>query len=659
MGMSLVVCLNGEDAFAQRQPISVEEIRAAHQQEIELKGKALQQRWLRKSAQAVSAAQDEYDVTYYRLQLNIDPAAEQIFGSVEMSAQAKVNGFQSVELDLTSNMIVNGVGGAAANFSRSGDKLILQLSQPRQSGEAFTVRVNYRGQPQTAGFGAFGFSRHGEQPIIWTLSEPYFARSWWPCKDVPNDKADSVDVIVTVPENLIVASNGVLRSVVSDDELNTRTFHWHERYPITTYLVSLAITNYATYSEWFHYAPDDSMEVRYYIYPEFLASAQGTLTETIEMLSYFHEIFGPYPFLSEKYGIAQFPWGGGMEHQTMTSQGSFGLSLTVHELAHQWWGDKITNATWGDIWLNEGFASYAEALYFEHTRGTNVYHDYMAAMDWNHPYPIFVDDTTSVWRIFDWTVYHKGAWFLHMLRHVVGDETFFDILLAYSHDPRFAYGNATTAGFQSVCEAVAGRDLDWFFQPWMYQKGRPIYRAIWRARSGDSGPILHVTIEQKQSVLFPMPVDLTIETTAGDTLVTVFNDAFQQTFEIPLSAPPTNIFLDQDGWILKTIDEIISDTTEQPPLPAQFALHPNFPNPFNGETVIPFSLPAPEKVILRVYNLRGQEIRTLLQQGFPAGVHRASWDARDGRGEPAASGVYICEMRAGAFIQQRKMLLLR
>jgi hypothetical protein len=343
----------------------------------------------------------------------------------------------------------------------------------------------------------------------------------------------------------------------------------------------------------------------------------------------------------------------------MTSQGSFGLTLTVHELAHQWWGDKITNATWGDIWLNEGFASYAEALYFEHTRGTDFYHDYMAAMDWDHPYPIFVDDTTSVWRIFDGTVYDKGAWFLHMLRHVVGDETFFDILLAYSHDPRFAYGNATTAGFQSVCEAVAGRDLNWFFQPWIYQKGRPIYRAIWRASSGDSGPILHVTIEQKQPALFPMPIDLTIETTGGDTLVTVFNDAARQTFDIPLSAPPTNIFLDQGGWILKTIDEIISDTTEPPPLPAQFALHPNFPNPFNGETVIPFSLPAPERVTIRVYNLRGQEIRTLLQQDFPAGVHRASWDARDGRGEPAASGVYICEMRAGAFIQQRQMLLLR
>lgn len=644
-------------SFAQRQPITREEVRQSREQEIELKRRALQQAWLFKSTE-VSAAQGDFDATYYKLNLHIDPVAEQLAGTVEMTGVAKTAGFQSVELDLISNMLVDGVGGDASSYTRSGNKLYLQLSQPRSPGGSFTVSVQYHGHPEGGGFGAFGFNQHDSAHIIWTLSEPYFARTWWPCKDQPNDKADSVDVIVTVPQDLILASNGILVSNIDNGD-GTRTFHWSERYPITTYLVSLAITNYEIFSQWFHYSPTDSMEVRYYVYPEFLETARNQLTETIDMLTLFHDIFGPYPFLSEKYGIAQFPWSGGMEHQTMTSQGGFGNVLTVHELAHQWWGDKITNSTWGDIWLNEGFASYAEALYFEHTRGRDYYHDYMSFMDWPHPYPIFVDDTTSVGRIFHGTVYDKGAWFLHMLRHVVGDETFFEILLAYSHDPRFEYRNATTAGFQSVCESVAGRDLDWFFQPWIYEAGRPVYRAVWRKGGEKDAPILQLTLEQQQSTLFPMPIDVTIQSASGDTVVTVFNDAAVQTFEIPVSGEPTNIILDKDGWILKTIDSIISSGEGSSPLPTEFALHPNFPNPFNAGTTITFSLPQRSEVVIRIYTLTGREVRTLVQQSYSAGTHPVSWNGLDDGGEPVASGLYFCQLKAGPFSQSRKMLLIK
>jgi len=681
----MVLGATANTAFPQRHQVTKDELRQTREQEIEIKRRVLQQSRLLKSVE-MSAVQGDYDATYYKLNLNIDSDAEQLSGTVEMTAVAKTTGFQSVELDLMSNMIVDVVGGAASSYTRSGNKLTLQLSQPHQPGVSFTVSIQYHGRPQSGGFGAFGFNQHNGEPIIWTLSEPYFARSWWPCKDQPNDKADSVDVIVTVPQNLTLASNGRLLSNVNNGD-GTRTFHWSERYPITTYLVSLAITNYEIFSQWFHpstslrmkrialhgersrtmndydepffsQAASDSMEVRYYVYPEFLENARSQLTETIDMLTLFHEIFGPYPFLSEKYGIAQFPWPGGMEHQTITSQGGFGVELTVHELAHQWWGDKITNASWGDIWLNEGFASYAEALYFEHTRGRDYYHNYMSFMDWNHPYPIFVDDTTSVWRIFHRTVYDKGAWFLHMLRHVVGDETFFDILLAYSHDPRFEYRNATTAGFQSVCESVAGKDLDWFFQPWIYEAGRPIYRAVWRF-SNTAGPILHLTIQQLQTTLFPMPIDITVEFAGGDTVVSVFNDDALQTFDIPVSDEPTNIILDKDGWILKTIDSVISSEDSSSPLPSQFALHPNYPNPFNAGTSISFSLPQRSEVLIRIYTLTGREVRTLVQQSYTAGTHRVSWNGLDDAGEPAASGLYFYQMRAGDFTQSRKMLLIR
>ncbi|MFQ5823278.1 MAG: M1 family aminopeptidase [bacterium] len=655
---SMIVLLVGV-SFSQEIPVSRDELQTIQEWEIETKQKQFEHHRLMKPF-TISAAQNNFDVSYYKLNLNIDPINEQISGILEMRAMAKTNNFQTVELDFYSNMTVDSVSGDAASFNHNADILQIQLIQPRQSGDFMAVQVAYHGQPTRGGFGSFGFNNRNSIPLIWTLSEPYFARAWWPCKDTPNDKADSVDIIITVPENLIVASNGILISDLYNED-STRTFHWHESYPITTYLVSLAITNYATYSDWFHYAPNDSMEVKYYIYPEALNAAQEQLTETLDMLSYFHEIFGPYPFLSEKYGIAQFPIGGGMEHQTITSQSGFDTRLTVHELAHQWWGDKITNANWHEIWLNEGFASYSEALYFEHTTGKEFYHTYMSWKDRDFPYAIYVDDTTSVGRIFHITVYYKGAWFLHMMRHVLGDSTFFDILLAYSQDPRFAYGNATTAGFQDVCELVSGKNLDWFFQPWIYEIGRPVYRVEWNREGSAGSSILYLRIEQMQypqQALFPMPIDITVETVKGDTLVKVFNDEAVQVFTIPLKASPTGIVLDKEGWILKKVDSVIF-TDKLPHIPSQFSLRQNYPNPFNRETVIEFSLPQRERIEITIYNIHGQKVRRLISQPYEAGTYKVTWNGKDENGNLTASGLFIYQMRAGNFKQQKKLLFIK
>lgn len=646
-------------SLAQVREISRDEFRKIRQQQMQTKQTQLERLRLLKSA-ATASAQDDYDVGYYKLDLRIDPAAKQVSGTVEVRARARTNDFATVELDFDSNMTVDDVTGAVAAFTHLGNVLQIELSQALQNGEEFSFQVAYHGQPESGGFGAFGFNTHAGSPIVWSLSEPYFARSWWPCKDTPDDKADSVDVVATVPKGLIVASNGVLRNRTDNGD-GTLTFHWHEGHPITTYLVSLAITNYATYSEWFHYATTDSMEVQYYIYPEKLADAQSQLTQTLTMLTYFSKIFGPYPFLDEKYGIAQFPWGGGMEHQTITSQGGFGTTLTVHELAHQWWGDKITNATWTDIWLNEGFASYSEALYYEHTRGEDYYHTYMGYMDWGFPFAIFVDDTSSVSRIFHGTVYDKGAWLLHMLRHVVGDSTFFDILLAYSSDPRFAYGNATTAGFQSVCEAVSGRDLDWFFQPWIYEVGRPVYRVDWNADNADGSYVLNLSIQQTQvpqQALFPMPIDLHISTVSGDTLITVFNDAAVQNFSLKLANQPTGLQIDPGDWILKKIDSVTS-VLESRQIPSEFSLQQNYPNPFNSTTKIDFRVSAGSEVEIAVYNLQGQLVRVLTHKNYEPGEYQVSWDGSDAKGMLAATGVYVYQMRAGDFVQQRKLILLK
>jgi len=642
-------------AFSQERLPTREELLELRRSEISAKRTGLERRRLMEPRVGLTA-QERFDVTYYRLNLDIEPSDSTISGLVEMKAIATVNDLDTVVLDLFANMSVDSVGGDASGYARSWNRLQVELAQPVQKDTLFTVQVAYHGQPDRYGLGGpFAFDYHGDDPIIWTLSEPYGARAWWPCKDTPADKADSVDMIVTVPSGLIAASNGTLLDTTDNGD-GTTTFHWHEDYPITTYLVSLAITNYATWSEWFRYAPDDSMEVRYYVYPEDSTRARSELTQTIDMLAYFHDIFGPYPFLTEKYGIAQFAWGGGMEHQTITSQGSFGTVLTVHELAHQWWGDKITCASWHEIWLNEGFASYAEALYFEHTMGWDSLKSYMEIMDRDYPYPIYVDDTTSVGRIFHITVYDKGGWFLHMLRHIVGDSTFFDILLDYSDDHRFAYGNATTAGFQSVCDSVADRDLDWFFQPWIYEVGRPEYRVEWSAGDSAGTPVLNLLIEQTQvpeQALFPMPIDITIVTGQGDTAVTVFNDSALQVFRIPLAAAPTGIVIDGDGWILKRIVSL-SAVDEVGASPTEFALGQNYPNPFNAGTTIRYELPRGDHVLLTVYNLRGQEVASLVDRWHPAGVYSVTFD---GRG--LGSGLYFYRIETTMYSKTKKMILLK
>ena len=387
------------------------------------------------------------------------------------------------------------------------------------------------------------------------------------------------------------------------------------------------------------------------------------------MLTYFHEVFGPYPFITEKYGIAQFPLGGGMEHQTVTSQGSFSEWLTVHELAHMWWGDKITNARWGDIWLNEGFASYAEALYAEHMYGEDYFRGYMQFMDRDYAYPIFVEDTTDRRRLFNITVYDKAAWFLHMLRGVVGDPTFFDILLEYSDDPRFAYGNATTAGFQDVCETVADQDLDWLFEPWIYHAGRPRYQVGWSSTESAGGHEITLQIHQTQvpiETLFPMPIDITVYTDMGDTVITIFNDLAEQHFTFMVDDRPVNIVLDEEGWILK---QIVTNTAGGLIPPIEFALEQNYPNPFRPALTparINYYLPMAANVSLRIYDLLGREIASLVHGPKPMGIYNAIWYGVNHSGEPVPNGIYFyhLELRdpsigGSIYSRTRKMILIR
>jgi aminopeptidase N len=524
----------------------------------EAKAKALSQ--LRKAVPSELAAnQGDFDALYYGLDLNIDTTNQIIYGAVKMLAKSKVPGLSTVALDLYDNMVVDSIKAGSTNlsFTRSSNVINITLDKTYAQDEDFLFTVYYHGHPVEGGFQAFAFDYHGspEVPIISSLSEPYFARTWWPCKDHPSDKADSADINITCPSNLIDASNGVLRTVTDNGD-GTKTYKWHESYPITTYLISVAMTNYTIFSDYYHYSPTDSMEVRYFVYPEYYSEAVSGYAITVGAIDFYAQTFGEYPFIQEKYGIAHFPWGGGMEHQTCTSLLYYWYDpyVIVHELSHQWWGDYITCGDWHNIWLNEGFATYCEALYFEHIYGTSYYHTYMGYLDYTGGGTIWVQDTTNVNEIFSNREYDKAGWVLHMLRHVVGDSAFFRSLRAYYSDPRYAYGTALTADFQEVCDSVSGMDLSWFFQEWIYGTYRPNYQVSWMYENLGGTYRVYLHLDQIQTtppLVFTMPVDVTISTASGDTTVVVFNNQRNQDFQIDLHSQPTALVLDKDKWILK------------------------------------------------------------------------------------------------------------
>ena len=526
------------------------------------KSKAERYARIQQNTAAQTANQSDYDAIYYLLDLDIDPTGLTVSGSVEMKLEVLSATLTEVELDLLNNMVVSQAwsGGLAAAHTHVSDLLTVTLDQTYTTGQIVTVKVDYSGTPSPS-YGSFGFSSHAGDPMIWSLSEPFGARSWWPCKDIPSDKADSVDVKITVPDTLVVASNGTL--VSATDLGATKQYWWQERYPITTYLVSIAIHPYTEFSHWYHYSPTDSMEVQYYVYADHYAAVQTNYAKTVPMIELFAGLFGEYPFLNEKYGHAEFVWGGGMEHQTISSMGGWGEYLIAHELAHMWWGDMITCDDFGHIWLNEGFATYSEALWSEDTYGVASYHSDMAGAKYLGPGTIFVEDTSNFGSIFSSNLsYNKASWVLHMLRHVVGDTTFFDILQAYYSDSRFQYATATTEGFQDVCETVSGMDLDFFFEQWIYQEYYPMYSYEWSAV--ENGGMFDITLDidqQQTNHIFKMPIDITVETLSGETTLVVWDSLATQTFALSVVGEPTALHLDKDEWILRTVEEQLANAT--------------------------------------------------------------------------------------------------
>lgn len=603
------------------------------------------------------------DIRYYKLDLSLTFSPQNLIGAVTVNLKP-VFPLSQFFLDLQDKLTVDSItiNGIANQFAHTNNRLVVTLPRVYNSGELISTLIYYHGIPGSSGFGSFTFGYHDSEPVIYTLSEPYGASDWFPCKDTPADKADSSDQWITCTSDLYAVSNGKLMSITNNGN-GTTTYKWKNSYPIAQYLLSLAITNYTIYTNYYKYSPVDSMPVVHHVYPETFSLAKDVLDKTPLMIQIFSDRFGPYPFLKEKYGHAQFGWPGGMEHQTCSSMGSFSEDIVSHELSHQWFGDKITPKDWHHIWLNEGFATYSTGLYYEAVYGPSVLKSYMDTqmqIALSAVGSIYVQDITSVDEIFSSArSYSKGSVVLHMLRGIVGDTVFFKILKSYIADPALAYNVAVTEDFQRNAEKVSGLDLGYFFNEWIYGVNYPQYGLTWKY-SPASANLYNVTLNLSQQnnpnpSFFTMPVKIKISTAVSDTFFAVLNNQQTQQFTFTVLGRPTGLILDPDNIVLKTINIIdIPDELK----PASFQLKQNYPNPFNPETNIEFSITSRSVVTIKVFNEIGEEIAQIMNEEKLPGTYTVQFSSTQGN-KSLPSGIYIYQIKAGTYTASKKMMILK
>lgn len=519
----LLFCLSIYVAFAQKREITSQSIAKA-----EMKSAA------KTMNLQINANTQNYDITYHKLEFTINPNAKFITGKVTTTYTALSN-MNTITFDFANELTASSVKMGTTSLTyveNTNNELVITLPATQAAGTSATVEISYSGVPPNNGFFSFVQSQHNGTPIIWTLSEPFGARDWWPCKQDLNDKIDSIDVYITAPSQYTSVSNGIQTTapVISG---GNKTTHFHHGYPIPAYLIAIACTNYSVYTQTGGTAPNQYPIINY-IYPENLATVQPQLDETPAILDLYESLFEIYPFHNEKYGHAQFGWGGGMEHTTVSFMVNFSRQLIAHELAHQWFGDKVTCGSWKDVWLNEGFATYLAALVIENFDGLDSFIFEKANMIDNITSTtggaVYLTDTqaTNVNRIFsDQFSYNKGAMVLEMLRFKLGDALFFQGVKNYLADPNLAYKYAVTTDLKGHLEAVYGQSLTEFFNDWIYNQGYPTYTITaqnWGA--GQAKFVVNQTQSHPSVTYFEMPVPVRVYSANGDTADLVLNNTF-------------------------------------------------------------------------------------------------------------------------------------
>jgi len=519
------------------------------------------------------AQSEKYDVNFYSLDVAMTNLVTDISGTAEIHGTA-TEVLDSVLFELFSTHTISDLrlNGVSTPYTRINSAITVPVNLT--NGQAFEIAIDYNGTPPTGATNPLGGSgmtndsspSWGNQ-VTWSLSEPFSAYEWWPCKQSLSDKADSCSIKVTVPNACKAGSNGTLENVV-DLGNGTSRYEWMHRYPIDYYLISVAVAQYVEYNVFANPVGSATpVLIQNYIYdnPATLPNFQADIDETVDFIELFADLYGPYPFQDEKYGHCMAPLSGGMEHQTMTTQGWFAKGLTSHELGHQWWGDNVTCSSWADIWVNEGFASYSEYLMLENlypgeiTGHMNDIHDNVMSQNGGS---VWCLDSLNEGRIFSGRLtYDKGAAIIHTYRFLMNDDVaFFQALKNIQTD--FTGDVASGLDIRDYFQTASGVDLTEAFNEWYFGEGYPTYSARWNTQGTD---LLMEIIHTTSSVTPLFTNDLEVTLARGiqpDTTIRISINANLNQYIIPNMGDVSQLqSIDPNNWIINKIGSIQNDDT--------------------------------------------------------------------------------------------------
>jgi len=516
------------------------------------------------------AKTEKYDVHFYGLDLNMTNTTTTLSGNVEMKATT-LQALDTVLFELFSTLTISSIqlNGNVVPFTRSNSAVKIAVNFP--AGTTFTVKTFYNGTPPTAQTNPLGGSgmTNANSPtwgneVVWSLSEPFSAYEWFPCKQSLTDKVDSCDVKITVPNSCKAGSNGILTQVVNLGNGNSR-YEWKHRHPIDYYLISVSVAQYIEYNIYANPvgAPAPIL-IQNFIYnnPQTLINFQPEIDETATIMELFYDLFGPYPFEDEKYGHCMAPLGGGMEHQTMTTQGTFNTGLTCHELAHQWWGNYVTCASWCDIWVNEGFASYGEQITLENLypgqevqNMAGVHNNVMSQPGGS----TWVLDSLNEAQIFSGRLtYDKGAAIVHTIRYITNNDSLFFATLRNFLASK-AYSTAYGIDVRDAFAQATGYNFTPFFEQWYFGQGFPTYSVEWKQAGNNAYvKINHTSSMPNITPTFTNPIDLKFTRPGlSDTTIRFDITANSNTFLIPgIGTINNGIAIDPQNWVVNQAGSI-------------------------------------------------------------------------------------------------------
>lgn len=501
------------------------------------------------------------DAVHYTFRITVDDDSDEIQGEATADLRFLEDGLQAFELDLASpadgkGMTVTGVtgGDGALAFAHRDDRLRIMLATPSRAGDRRSFTIAYHGIPASGLW--IGLNKHGER-VFFSHSWPNKARQWIPIIDHPYDKSTS-EFIVTAPDHYQVVSNGLLIETI-DLPGERRQTHWRQSVPIASWLNALGVARFAVH----HAGQVNDVPLESWVFHQDRdAGFRDFESDARHVLEFYADWIGPFSY--EKLANVQTAGiGGGMELASAIFYGETSITgagqmtrLIAHEVAHQWFGDSVTESDWDDVWLSEGFATYFAQLFTEHAFGRDAFveslkqsRDFVRTFDAEHPgYHVIHDDLDDMSQILTRQIYQKGGWTLHMLRGLIGTETFWRGIQDYYRTYR--NGSASTADFRRTMERASSRDLQWFFDQWLRRDGFPEIEGTWRYDAGRHAVVIDVRQTQTGDPFrLPMEVGLAIDGAPLRLERIEITDRAQQ-LTVPAETAPTSVTLDPNTWVL-------------------------------------------------------------------------------------------------------------